>query len=249
MLFMRLGFILFLALVFFQKTTFANSFPLIFEDGLLRPGQTVSIPVTAGSALDLHGFQFELHFDPSIFTIIEIIPSKLPELSIRNFTQPSPGVLTGNWTNFDGKLLESGTLLFTLILKVAKPGLIHDVFKLSNETIQSEAYDDGDEAYDLSLAFSPPSGGALQIQKSEIFSAQPNPAISDVKIPIWLTSETLVTLNLYDLSGKIIHTQKIMFDRGAQHLLIPIEVMGNVSTYFWEVRLGTLKKQGCLVRI
>jgi hypothetical protein len=242
-------FLMFLALFLTVQTSFANTFPLVIEDRLLRPGETISVPVRAGSALDIHGFQFELHFDSSIFTIVEIIPSKLLGLSFANFSQPSSGVLLGDWTDLDGKMIEPGTLIFTLKLKVIKPGLIHDVFQLSNETIASEAYDDGDEVYDLSLAFSPPNGGGFQIQKSEIFTAQPNPTVLDAKIPIWLASETFVTLSLYDISGKRVLFEGLLLEKGAQHLLIPLEAMKNATTYIWEVRFGETKKHGVLVKI
>jgi hypothetical protein len=249
MKFMRTSLFLLFALFFLAQPVFANTFPFVIEDGLLRPGETISVPVKAGSALDIRGFQFELNFDSTIFTVLEIVPSKLPGLSILNFTQPTSGSITGNWTNLDGKLIEPGTLLFTLILKVAKPGLIHESLMLSNKTIQSEVYDDGDEAYDLSLAFSPPNGGNIQIQKSEIFSAQPNPAVFDAKIPIWLSTETFVTWSLMDISGKIIFNEKTLMDRGAQNLLIPYEAMNTAATYIWQVQFESSKKQGILVKI
>jgi hypothetical protein len=242
-------YLMFLSIFLTLQSTFANTFPLVIEDGLLRPGETISVPVKAGSALDIHGFKFELHFDPSIFTIVEIIPSKLPGLTISNFSQPNPGILIGDWTHLNGKLIVPGTLIFTLKLKVIKPGLIHDVFKLSNESIASEAYDDGNEVYDLSLAFSPPNGGSYQIQKSEIFTVQPNPTAFEAKIPIWLASETLVTLSLFDLSGKRVLFENVLLEKGAQHLLIPFDAMKNATTYIWEVRFGETKKNGVLVKI
>jgi hypothetical protein len=246
---MRTLYQLLFALICFAKPAFANTFPLVIQDGLLRPGETISVPVKAGGALDIRGFQFELHFDSTIFTIVGIIPSKLPSLTIENFTQPNAGILKGSWTYFGENKIKPGTLIFTLQLKVVKAALIHDSFQISNSTIQSEVYDEGNEAYDLSLAFSPPNGGNFQIQKSEIFNAQPNPTFFDVKIPIWLSTETQVTWSLFDVPGRRVFSDSKLLDEGAQILQIPADILQSTTTYVWEVRFLNIKKHGILVRI
>ena len=87
-----------------------------------EPGGQVCIPVTAESGMaNITGMEFSFNFDPSVVTFAGIDNENLAGLSIGNFSNPSAGNVTLDWSapnQGTGVTLADGTLLFELCFNV-----------------------------------------------------------------------------------------------------------------------------------
>jgi hypothetical protein len=81
-----------------------------------------------------------------------------------------------------------------------------------------------------------------------IGSPQPNPSSGVARFPIQMAWEESVVLELFDLSGQLLHRQSHRLGVGPTLLELPDSAMRHSGLYLWRVQVGDVVTAGKLVR-
>jgi len=206
---------------------------LTLPDMRLVRGQSVLVPVHLTDLGALEGLQAAFEFDPARLKITSLQPGVLPEFSADNYYQPEPGLLTLSWAN--PAALPSGVRepLFYLEMAAVEPVLLSEVLRLRPEHLQAEAYLAEARTADLALTFDPVAIPASE----EVLPAYPNPATGDFLVPINLTKDRNVRLEVFNVLGSQLYFSESDLPAGVHRMRVPVEYLNQDGFLVYRVAI------------
>ena len=192
------------------------------EDRQVKAGESFEVNFSTAEATQ--GYQFTLNL--SGLTVTEIAGGA--KVSAENF-----GVFlsAGTSAKEDGALTASvdGAQEFTVRFTATKAGALSQMLSLSSQITKAEAYVlvPGATAFakatavkEVALHFS--NGGVSTISGLgfELYQNQPNPFVNSTLIGFHLPEVAQATLTVFDVTGKLVHTQKGDFAQGYNTIVL-----------------------------
>ena len=219
---------------------------LAFPDIDLKAGETYEIPVCITDKNDWLGLQFSLDYNPKLLDIETIASTTLPDFNQSNWAQPQPGRINLSWSAAQPVSVLPSSELLRLRIKARSDVRLSDVFKTPViSSLSAEAYDAEGNAHPLHFVFSEKEAG----EAIRIFSAQPNPTTAGVSLPIQLSQAENLQLEVRDLTGRLIWSNKLYLDMGSHALEIPANALPQAGVYIWHLKAGQSFKTGKITKI
>jgi len=130
----------------------------------------------------------------------------LTNLSEANFgfTLLQEGVITTSWNHSEAVTLEDDEKIFSLTFTAKESLNVSEILNITSRYTPAEAYD-GNDVYDIALAFN----GTVASDKFEVYQNTPNPFKAVTTIGFNLPEAATTTLNVFDVSGKILKSVEV----------------------------------------
>lgn len=219
---------------------------LRIQDAVFHPGETYSIPVGWDGTPTPAGFQFAFAFDPARLEIAGLQAGCLPDLTEENYFQPEPGLLTVSWTNPKPAAINPETPAFYLNVRALQETTLQQALALQSERLKPEAYSTTGGPAPLALQILPlPLPAATSVG-----AAFPNPGNGDVQIPIDLTHDIAIQMELATPEGRVLSRVQHIVAAGRHQLTLKQDLFNGYSgVILYRIRIDGLLYQGKLLRL
>lgn len=218
---------------------------LLLPDMQLEPGQSALVPVRFSEFGAWHGLQAAFEFDPEQLQITSLAQGTLPDFSADNYFQPEPGLLTLSWAS--PLALSSGTSepLFFLEITASKPVVLSEILRLRHTSLKAEAYLTEDRSVDLGLEFDPlPVAGS-----DDVLPAYPNPAGGEFFVPVRLSNNKSVRLEVFDVLGSRLYFSENALPAGTHRMRVPVEHLTQNGVLVYRVAIDGTPAAGGRVAV
>ncbi len=217
-------------------------FGITVENRRVEPGETVTIDFMARDMDKLAGFQFTMSFDPGALEFVSASSADLPAMNQNNFgtTVTEYGMITSSWNQMDEIPSSDDIVLFSLTFTSNANAELEDLIYIDSRLTQAEAYTQDEDVLDLALVFLTPSSTSTE-EGNELYQNRPNPFSDDTIIPFKLAESGDVSLNVYDLAGRMIYHYEGHFESGYNELVIGKDDLSVTGVMYYELRAGGWK--------
>ncbi len=223
---------------------------LLVDNQAFKTGQRIEIPIKAESAMTLTGIQFTIGFDPSE---LEYSGFKNNAMTLEEanfgFHQLAKGLMPMSWISTPAKNFKKEEVLFTLIFKAKKDGVVEDIMQIHSKITKAEAYASlGDaDIHSIRLVNRRHQGQALQGIK--LYQNSPNPFSKNTLIGFELPIESKASLLIIDIAGKIIKEIRGDFQKGYNEIKIQNTDLPSGGVYYYQMLTSNQKITKKLVLI
>jgi hypothetical protein len=204
---------------------------------IVENGNTVNVKFDAANFQKINGLQMKLAFDAEAMELQEIQNGTLDDLTEQHFaTQDAKsGEVALSWTTTEEKAKRfQAETVFTMVFKVKQNGRLSDWLHLQkNSDLQAEAYNIEENVLPVALNFE----GEKTTKEFLVLQNQPNPFDASTEIQFRLPSAEKVTLQVFDLNGRLLQNRNESFPQGWNSLKIQKEDLPNSGVYYY--RLAT----------
>jgi hypothetical protein len=210
-----------------------HTWPLLLPAIEFDKGQLLEIPVLAGSAENIHGFQFTLDYDEEMLDFEEIRAGALA-ISRQNYNDWRDK-LTLSWNAQEARELEKEEVLFYLVFRVASPGVLEDAVAVNSMITRAEAYNAGLEALELKLDFRKEE---REISSYRLYQNTPNPFSERSSIRFEIPQAAKVSIRLFDRMGQHLKTFEDYYEEGEHELLLDSHDLPNSGMIIYQMHTG-----------
>ena len=181
----------------------------VIENKNVKANSEIEIPVLAKDFAGINGFQTTIAFNPEILKF-EKIESGVLKINNDNIAlnRLAKGYLPLSWFNANAIDVEDEAVLFTLKFNTRANGNIANALTINSDITRTEAYDA--ESNKLNIA--------LQYRNSdvsfELMQNRPNPFANTTQIAFNIPESTDYTLNIFDITGKVVYRISGKADKG-----------------------------------
>jgi hypothetical protein len=189
---------------------------LIFEieDQKLKAGEEYIVEVNAQNFNAIRGFQMTLDYDYSLISVLNIERGALSNFDAANYNLAfaNEGKIPMSWHTDAATSLLISDVAFRVIIKAKADVQLSEVLSISSSLTKAEAYNNTD-LMNVNLNFIN-NGVSVASEKFELFQNTPNPFKATTTIGFQLPEAGEVTLEIYDVTGKLLHVERGDFAAG-----------------------------------
>lgn len=212
-------------------------------DIYLRENQEYTVDFRLNQNFQIQGFQAE--FDLSTLDILEV-ESDIFLVEDQNTFRTDSGLKLIMFDRLDNNILTGNETVLKLKVKAKQDGFLSTLLAFHDNTLKPEIYS-GDEnliARDLSLAFSKD----VQITSTfTVYQNVPNPFLDQSSIRFTSPASGQAILELFDTTGKRIHTEGVIANQGINTIAINRSLFPLTGMYLYKVSLGNLSQTKTLI--
>ena len=220
------------------------------------PGQVVKVQAKVVNFTSMLNAQFTIRYDSLILKYTGIGDFGIFNINNQNFGVPAGpfptpnGVVSFLWIAdniITGQSLADSSALFSVSFEVIGTAGQVSPIQFSDDPTDLEFGDLSGEiiynAYNGSVTVSGGSATEEVVTKDFVFyPVSPNPVREGAQIHFSLEHSSQTTLNIFDISGRVIYQDAQFFGSGAQAFILPEEVFPVSGTYY--AQLTTEHAQG-----
>ncbi len=219
------------------------SVDLIIDNQVFLNGNTVEVPVIAGSNMDVFGLQLNMLFDEYALDLLDINSGKLMITS--GMYNLASNNLKMSVANQQAEQIKKGDVLFTLVFKSYEDG---DLTSLSiQETgLQSELYSASLEEYkvELNMRNNVLDGSGLHL------TANPNPFSEFTYITYEMPESNSATLSIFDATGAMVYQKTKDGAKGVNNwILNDSDLSGKPGIYVFKLEYANETRSGKMILI
>lgn len=209
----------------------------------LAPGEAYTLQLE-GSRSDALGFQCLLQFDPDLLEFLEIAPTA--SMNDANFgtSEAEQGRIRVSWNPLSPGTAPTAALQF----RAKAPTDWQSALRILPEGLNPESYflnGQGEVAVgSVVLDFEQVPTGLSSLT---LLGCMPNPFNAAGDIQFRTGSETGVSLNVYDVAGRLVSQQTHVFPEGLHHFRIENKDLPGAGLYFYEISNGEIQATGRFV--
>jgi hypothetical protein len=224
-----------------ERSAYAE-FGIAVENRAIEEGETVTIDFIARDMDKLAGFQFTLSFDPEALEFLDASSADLPAMDVNNFGTSAIdyGMLTSSWNQMGEKPASDEIVLFSLTFNSNANAELQDMIFIDSRMTEAEAYTVDEDLLDLGLVFLTSASTNID-GGNELYQNRPNPFSDDTIIPFKLSEAGEVSMNVYDLAGRLIYHLEGEFESGYNEIVIGKEDLSVTGVMYYELRAGGWK--------
>ncbi len=217
-------------------------FGIAVENRTVKPGETVTLDFRARDMDKLAGFQFTMSFDPGALEFVSASSADLPAMNQNNFGMKNVeyGMLTSSWNQMDEVPESDDIVLFSLTFTSNANAELQDLLFIDSRLTEAEAYTLEEDVLDLALVFLTSTSNEAD-SGNELYQNRPNPFSDDTIIPFKLAEPGDVSLNVYDLAGRMIYHYEGYYESGYNELIIGKDDLSVTGIMYYELRAGGWK--------
>jgi len=203
-----------------------ETYNMIVNDRAFKTGETVDVVFTAEEAMDLMGMQFTLNIENGL-SLINASSSSI-EVKSTNFNVAGNRIMM-SWDDINAPTVEGE--VFTLSFLASEDGYISEVLTLSSDVTSSEAYNSDAHILDLGIEFR----GAVTDEDFALYQNTPNPFSANTAIRFNMSEASDYTLDIMDVTGKIIMTSSAFAERGITTINITKSDLPSTGVYYYQL--------------
>ena len=179
-------------------------------------GELVSIPVTAENFNEMIGFQFTMETNGLELESVASGALEMTEANVGSFAKEN--ALTFSWNSVNDVTVNADEVLFTVVLRAKTNNDLNNTIELTSAITSAEAYTSTLEIANVELDVR----NAQNVVETgfELYQNTPNPFDGLTTIPFNLPEDGNVTLNVYDITGKVVLQKRGTFTKGMNELRI-----------------------------
>ncbi|MDX2071119.1 MAG: T9SS type A sorting domain-containing protein [Haliscomenobacter sp.] len=201
----------------------------------IKAGELYTIPLNLFEANELIGAQFSLHFNSEFLTFqnIEYRDAGMESIGLSDLER---GLIRVSWLNTSKKTGQLATLEF----RAKKSGNSSELFQLVELDLAAEAYTHGGEFEKIVLERNLQSE-SIQPQ-FQLYPNSPNPFSQSTTIEFDLGEAGPATLQISDLSGRVLKSISQEYPAGHQQIVIDKTDLNQVGVLLYTLQAGAHRK-------
>lgn len=219
---------------------------LLLENKNLTIGEQVKVPFFAKDYKGITGYQMTLDFDYSALEFVEAKSNEKSDFPKEYFgtNDLGKGLLLMNWVAGEALSVEDETQLFTLVFKVKKETTLKEVLKITDQGLQSEAYNQQNEQLRIGLEFFEEIENTLSG-----ISFSPNPFFQKTLLNLRSENNENATLIFYDEVGRVLKTENSNLQKGMNLLEIDFSEIRYSGVIFYQIKSERGRGEGRIVKL
>ncbi len=201
------------------------------SDEQLQAGQTYKVGFKASDFESIHGYQFSLNFATDQLEMVEVEAGALNNLSAANFGTAllERGVLTTSWNSQDAVTVPIGATVFSVSFTAKADGQLSELLNINSNYTVAEAYNKDLDLMGVDLRFDIDEVAGVNF---ELLQNTPNPFTQETVIGFNLPASTKATVNVLDISGKVVKVISGDFDKGYNQISLSAEGLETGLLYY-----------------
>ena len=201
---------------------------ILVADKLVEKGEIVEVDFQVRDFENIEGYQFALQFEG-----LELIDfeSGIANRSNFNFALQERGYLTTSWHNVRASKNAATANLFRLKFKATNSGSLLSLLKITPKKMTAEAYHSNGSLLGVVLQANQ---SVASLSKFELQQNRPNPYAFSTLITFELPTDAAISLNIIDMQGQVIQSQKRTLKKGKQQIEIQANGLAN-GTYYYQL--------------
>lgn len=206
----------------------------------ISEGEIIDIEFRLAADTDVFGFQYAFQFDPLALNVLSIEGSHDVDLT-ESDRRITANEIIFSWANEYSRDLQSGDVIFTIKAKVHRTGNLDDFISF-NTDFNSEWYATTKDVSIIHSSFNNANGTDFILHQNH-----PNPFEQSTQINVELPKESIVQLNLIDVSGSVIYESNATYPAGLQTIELLKDKIGRSGIYYYTVTVDGISKTKKLV--
>jgi len=196
-------------------------------------GEVFEIQLSANVLEGLQGTQFALNLDPDMLMIEEVIVNEETMCSRAHINDRAlaEGQIKVSWNNTTELDVDSKPLMMTLKVLSKNAGSISEALSMDEKAMKSESYFNGNVGSVIML----PDTGLESDNQIVLYQNNPNPWSESTVISYYLDTDQEVTLNIYDVNGRLIMSKSQDALEGINEVLISKSDVQTSGVLFYEL--------------
>ena len=179
----------------------------------LKAGDRYTVEFTAADQSIL-GYQFTMNFNTDELKVVGIGEGLATEDNF-GFAKLTDGALTTSWHEAEGRTFAADEVVFSVVIEALKDINLADAFTVNSRYTTEEAYNVAGEHLNVELVFGTETGASFGLYQNV-----PNPFRGSTTIGFNLPEATQVTLQIMDVSGKVLRTVQGDYDHGYNEIIV-----------------------------
>lgn len=214
-----------------------NKIALLTNNISYKQGNAVEIEFAVVDDLSTIGTQFTFEFDPDklSFNNIESEYFKTSDQNI-NKSKVGEGLLMVSFDESIAKEIEKDNNLFTISFTAKENGVLSNSIKISSKITKAEIYTVENNDFvenELNLEYR-----NADIYSFKVFQNIPNPFNSKTVIGFELPQEETVSLEVYDMTGKVLYQINKDFDKGYNEIKLTNDLLNVTGLLYYKLEAG-----------
>ena len=214
-----------------------NDFSFDIEEQKFLKGTTANITFGSKDLETIDGLQLSLIFNTNRVELVDFI-SEVSDLTDNNINRQlmEQGVLNMSWNR---ELLTNDEDLFTIVVRVKSDSWTSELMSIATtDYIPAEAYGVDGLIKDIDLTYI-----NKEIAQDEfvLYQNLPNPWVQNTSIKYYISNADRVSLNVYDVNGKLLLNKAMDAVSGLNSFEIGTEELSEGGVMYYEVISSTKK--------
>jgi hypothetical protein len=205
---------------------------LSLTDQKLIENTEIEVPVFLNQT-NIQTLQFTLKFDETKLELINISSKTLPDWSADaiNDSRANEGIIAMAWYSLIPFVVDQNTVAFTMRFKVKESGILSQSCKITRDLIEPMAYSESEQTLTPKLRYSD-----NNIKKTLMnHHNSPNPFHSETSINYYISYNSDITLNIYDINGKLILSKQTFAETGLNQILLRATDLKHSGLFIYEI--------------
>jgi len=211
---------------------------LTIQEQEFKAGELIKVPVHAANFDKLAGFQFGLAFDNSLvqYVDVDILSTSVMDETNFGLNKADDGVILVSWSTGAGVTRDQEEVLFTLRFRAKRNGSTSTLLNMSNETLEPQAYVDGDQisinSVDIFIVDPEqmPTGDDFALLQN-----RPNPFTDQTEIPFIVPEDGEVELLVHSIDGQLVFATKQSVAKGLQTITLDHKDLNAIGIYYYTI--------------
>ncbi|MEZ4910761.1 MAG: cohesin domain-containing protein [Saprospiraceae bacterium] len=199
----------------------------VAQDRNYTEGEVVKIDVTSDNFQNIAGAQWTLNFDAKAMQF-ENVESGI--LSLEDRIHSTDGKITVSWSETNTVSASKDQVLFTLVFRATSNNTISNTLTLTSDALAAEVYNENLNTLNLQMEFRQGSRNEMVLLQNT-----PNPFETFTRIEFYLPEAGTASLNVYDVTGRIIKSIKGDFAKGHNEVKISENDLNSSGVFFYEL--------------
>jgi len=194
---------------------------LVVKDQELVAGNSIEVDLYSSDFNAVNGFQFTIEYDETVLSFNEINSDHLENFGQQNYKilEQEPGKIILTWHSAEGLSLDPEEVVLQLKFEVDKMAKLSEVFEINSSNLQAEIYQETGtgaiERFNIVVEVRSEDQNANLMNDAVVVEQNtPNPFKDATSIPFYIDRERSVSLNVFDLSGRLIWTEANTYAEG-----------------------------------
>jgi large repetitive protein len=211
-----------------------NTLTFKAQDVSFVKGDEVIVNITSDNFAKIAGAQWTMNFDQQSVEVKSILPGAI-KLDATNYLV-SNGRVGFSWNDVKGQSFDAKEILFTIVFKATANQQLSQIMNITSDITSSEAYTQNLDVLNLNLAFTGRSKDVFTLGQNN-----PNPFTDKTTIAFTLPQAGVATINIYDLTGKVVRTITNTFVKGQNEIIVKAEDLSTSGVLFYELECQGFK--------
>ncbi len=190
-----------------------TSLDFIIDNEFVSAGELVTIPVYASNFDKYLGYQFAINFDNTKANFVDFNSGAI-ELSENNFgfTALEDGIILTSWNSANVVKADEDEILFELTFEANSSFDLDEFLSFNSSALMAEAYTSQLEVDDIKLLYRNENGALSSV--FELYQNTPNPFADKTAIAFNSPLNTVATLEVFDVTGRLIFSTSKAIEAG-----------------------------------